>query len=406
MCFLSVFFNQGFTQDVSKIRIDPSHAYGGKASDFFEAIEYIPLETNSESLFGDVYQMVATDSTIVISDYDTRSVLFFTTGGKYITKVKIREDESPVIAADLQKREIVIKAIDKSGNVVSSYFTFKGQHKKNRVAGKLASKAPNLTSIGDGFYAVLNSGHLYPNKTPKDSIYHLIDIYKDTSLYKSFLPFNQKKQLSFSYLAGSLGAIQNNSISDGSFYTSTPYDFYVYKVNKDSAIRQYQFVFPSSRVVPTNVLTSDDLKYLDSLKYSIEHNPGIICEVRNIFFLKNRLFFRIIPGIFITRPSSEEFNQYNFVYDTISGQLASLERITPDEKSSFLPFVNNGFMTVIYGLYFSSGCFYSSVSSLQMFAAKENTQDKHPQYPPALQAYFNTQNRKSNPVIVKMKLKD
>ena len=38
-------------QEVEKLRIDPSQAYGGKVSEYFEQLNYIPLETTKESLY-------------------------------------------------------------------------------------------------------------------------------------------------------------------------------------------------------------------------------------------------------------------------------------------------------------------------------------------------------------------
>ena len=76
-----------YSQTVQKIRINPDQAYGGPVSDYFENIEYIPLETTKESLFGDVSEMVVTHDSYVIFDWDTKSVLFFKKeDGKFLFK--------------------------------------------------------------------------------------------------------------------------------------------------------------------------------------------------------------------------------------------------------------------------------------------------------------------------------
>ena len=56
----------GRSQNVSKIRIDPTRAYGGNISDYFDSIEYIPLETRKESLFGEITKLIITDLVYLI----------------------------------------------------------------------------------------------------------------------------------------------------------------------------------------------------------------------------------------------------------------------------------------------------------------------------------------------------
>lgn len=80
--------------------------------------------------------------------------------------------------------------------------------------------------------------------------------------------------------------------------------------------------------------------------------------------------------------------------------------MVPDMKSYYLPIIDASHYFQIYGLQYYGNHMFSSLSSLQMFAAREATKSKKPQYAPVLQEYFKTQNRKSNPVIVKMKLKE
>gem|GEM_PF-540687 len=396
-----------FGQEVSKIRIDPRMAYGGKVSDYFDQIEYIPLETTRQSLFGDITQMIVTDSSIVISDIDTRSVLFFSISGKYLTKVKLKSSQVPNLSIDKENREIIVLALDMElGTIEPTYYTILGTKENGTIPNKMAFKNTNLTSIGGGYFAGLNSCNFLSSEVAKDSIYYLINIYKGKSLVKSLLPYNQKKQLAFCYLGGTLGGIENNVISESCFYISTPYEHFLYKINKDTAIKINQFVFESNRTIPSYVLASHDLKYLDSVKRNNQNNTEMITDVRNIFFQKNHLFFKLNPGRYIFHYGSEEDNQYNFIYDTLSKRLVSIERLSPDENNYFLPFIGNGNMMATNGLYFSSGYFYSSVSSLQMFNAKENTKTRMPRYPILLQNYFETQNRKSNPVIARMKLKE
>ena len=137
----------------------------------------------------------------------------------------------------------------------------------------------------------------------------------------------------------------------------------------------------------------------------MEVKKNLVESVNNISFYQSRILFtlrkpiRILPG-----GSNSVSFPLNYMYDTTDKQLTAFERISPDEKSNYLP-IMDGFSSSS-GMNLHKNILYSSVSSLQMFAAKAATASKNPVYPPVLQQYFATQNRKSNPVIVRMQLKN
>ncbi|WP_448633144.1 hypothetical protein [Pedobacter panaciterrae] len=88
--------------------------------------------------------------------------------------------------------------------------------------------------------------------------------------------------------------------------------------------------------------------------------------------------------------------------------MTSIADIEPDSTSQFLPitdlasqydFTNKGFHIV------TPECFYTSYSSLTLFTAKEQNEDKNRKYNAALTEYFKTQNKKSNPIIIQLKPK-
>ena len=77
--------------------------------------------------------------------------------------------------------------------------------------------------------------------------------------------------------------------------------------------------------------------------------------------------------------------------------------MSPDEQNGFLPFTDWRINTT--GLRYEDGFFYTDVSSLQLFTAKEAAAGKT-KYSTAMEKYFATESRKSNPVIVQLKLKE
>ena len=69
------------------IRIDPAHARGGTASQIFEKVNFIPLETTKESLFGKIDQLAVTKDYFIILDEQTNSILIFKKNGKFHAKI-------------------------------------------------------------------------------------------------------------------------------------------------------------------------------------------------------------------------------------------------------------------------------------------------------------------------------
>jgi hypothetical protein len=70
------------------LRIDPSSARGGTVSQLFDEVNFIPLETIKESLFGRIDQLEVTDKYFVILDDNTNSILIFDKTGKFHAKIK------------------------------------------------------------------------------------------------------------------------------------------------------------------------------------------------------------------------------------------------------------------------------------------------------------------------------
>lgn len=390
-------------QEVPKVRIDPSQGYGGSVSDFFQQVDYIPLETNKESAFGDAMQVLITDTSIVVYDYDTRCVLFFNPQGKYISKIKFRNDVQPNISLDNDRHCVAVSNYNAvKRKIETKYYDYLGLPLMLKDNNVNADEALTLESIGGGYFATVNSCYFPGSKSAKDSVYNLIAVYKGNKLHKNFIPYNQRSHMTACAIGGYWGI--GPVIEKNAFYVSTPLDHDVYRITKDSCKKLFQFVFPGNRSVPQTLLSSTNQKEVDSLRKRVNMNTSLITKVSNIFFNKNLLFFKVNTiAVRMNRDGSESEYQYNFIYDTLSRRLSSIERIKPDSTNAYLPLL--GAMANIQGLVYKNGYFYSTISSLQMFKAKESPTEGTPKYPAHLEAYFNTQDRKSNPVIVRMKLK-
>ena len=267
---------------------------------------------------------------------------------------------------------------------------------------KSSEKDKDMTSLGGGYYLNTESCYFEPGKKPVDSVIYALSIYKNEAIYKSFLPFNA----AITPGKCALGSWPNISPSnqDSVVYVSIQYDNTIYRVTKDTVQKIYTLVFPFNRMFAKDLLETTDPKQIDSLRDNSYKMTDIISGVSNIYFEGDLLLFKIDQRSYQWTQGTEDTKQYNLIYNLKTGRLVSLERITPDERSSFLPLMG-GFYTSIRGMIYNDGYFYSHVPSLHMFAAKENTKAKNPKYSNVMEKYFKTEDRKSNPVIVQMKLK-
>ncbi|MFT4202664.1 MAG: 6-bladed beta-propeller [Chitinophagaceae bacterium] len=390
-------------QEVQKIRIDPAQAYGGNVSEYFDSIEYIPLESKKESLFGDVSNLIITDYSIVIYDYDTQSLLFFNLKGSFIRKIQYKpmssiglsfiKDQNSIIASvyDPNKRKTEIKQ-----------YTPLGESKSDQVFNKIKEvENSNLIPMGGNYYLISGNCFLPDNKKINDTVYHMLNIYKNDSLYKSFIPFSQQKNLAASMIRSYM--VINQMSTDGFFYTATPLDFYVYKVSRDNAKVAFKFIFPYNRALTEKDILSQDRKHLNSIKMHLSLDETTILGVSNIFYYNDLLFFKLDTRVKITRFGSESKYQYNFIYNIKNKKLVSMERLNPDEGTCFLPIFDKSL--TVNGIYRYGDKFYTSISALSLFSAKTSIKDKEIIFPKSLTDFFYFNNRKSNPVIIRMKVK-
>jgi hypothetical protein len=408
ICILCL--NIASAQELPKLRINPEQAYGGGVSEYFSSVEFIPLETKKECLFGDINLLITGKNDYFIYDDDTKKIFIFSHSGKYKTYIYENWFKNRLSLSYLQDEDLIVvsgRKINGKGQreLMKEYFTSSGKKMdKSSLPPKVLSNK-DLMPIGGGF-SIDNKGCTIMNKQPKDSIFHLIDVYKNDVYYKSLMPYNQKDNLCLCR-GDQLGYLWNNVVKDGSLYAATAFENIVYKITADSAVKQFQFQLPAPMMVPQNITKATKLSAIDSAW----NNPkgwvsqSMIWHFSHIFYHQNKLFFKTEPLIYSSGSGSQTFQQRNFIYDTVSGRLVSIERLKPDALCNFLPFFNNVNLS-LNGLQYDNKYFYTHVSSLDMFSAYATNKNRNPQYPPAIQNYFQTQNRKSNPVIVRMKLKD
>lgn len=394
-------------QNSETLRIDLSKAYGGGFSEYFKDIEYIPLETTPESLLGYITQLVVTENSFIVSDFDTRCVLFFSNDGKFIRKIKIKGQEAAGEAAftlnyDYINKQLHLKVFRAGTNSIDeSVYSNEGHPIKASTTIK-RPKSGAFIALGDEYF--LNTSWCYfgVGQKPADTVIFGAKIYKGNELFKSLIPYNIKEKYAPCAL-GITGIDVRYANDNGEAFLSLPIEHLVYRVTKDTATPLYQIIFEAARTIPKATLMSSNLKFLDSIRIHKAANPNVVITIGNIFFSNKKMFFKIHTLNNSFSHTSEAKGSYNFIYDTTNGHLSSIERMTPDSTTGFLPFYNWNVSPM--GLDYRNGYIFSQISSLEMFQAYQKNKFRNPKYSESLIKYFKTQSKKSNPVVIKYRLK-
>ncbi|HEX8019273.1 6-bladed beta-propeller [Mucilaginibacter sp.] len=404
-CFWGLFVIPVFAQQVIKtdtshfstIRIDPANSAGGNVSDIFEKVNYIPLETTPESLFGSINQLEVLNNYYVILDYNTNAILIFNLNGKFHAKIKGRSN------AHIYKFLI---------NRWTNQIVYTADNYQNMtycdLDGKVIKTEKDIDPKGTPII-YLNSYFISPDQLISYDQYRDLD-----TLSKYYQPYSRsllrfgktvhsigmpytKAETKIDVVSSGIGPLTTFG-NDTVFFFAKPYDYTLYTVTPHAIKLTYKFVFPQQYALPSNFV-SNPVYDLKRIAY-IQKNKDLIFSLNNCYQVGNNLLFEAS-----TYGSSQEDN---LVYNLKSGNLIAYKHILPDEASWFLPIydkVSSNFDNV--GLAPCDGTFvYTSLSSLCLFKANEENKDKNVKLPVGLAIYFTKGSTKDNPVILQLKLKD
>lgn len=386
------------------LRIDPSNAMGGNASDFFTEVNYIPLETTDESLFGSINKLVITEDYFIILDRNTSSILVFTKKGKFHTKIKGSQG-APIWDFSVNK---FAKEIRYSRDQYKTYTYCDYNGKELRTFKSGGELAKDEINDGNMHYFAADKGVSpgYVNNLDSTSKYYKawtksLIIFSDgkNKVYAHGLGFDKREGLDRNSISTG-GIYPFNTVSDTAFYYIRQYSYNVYTIKPDVIKLSYKLIFPFYSALPNDFAVNPDLN--DKRVEYIEKHPKIIFYIANFFQLNENLIFRA--------GSRNHFDEDNLIYNLRTGTLIAFKHILQDERSYFLPIYDdsNWGNTFNYTgiLACDDGYLYTSASSLGMFQYREKYADQKANYPPALDTYFKKGSRKDNPVIMQLKLKN
>lgn len=385
---------------VSYLRVDPSNSMGGNVSDFFSEAEYIPLETNKESLFGSIMHLEIAENRYFILDDSNHYLLIFNGSGKFLAK--IGNATNYLILFALNKFTKQIEFSNDNGKTLT-YCDFDGKVLKKAGLDMLESKDKTTSSsliflgpeesVGNHYYNDVDTNSK-DYRTFSKSLIHYAN--SDRKVYAQGLPFT-RAQANLDVIQTGLGPLSPGDVDTLCFY-SKPFDYSIYELSPKNIKLKYKLIFPSYSAVRDGFTTDTTL---DGKRHEwFEKHPDEIYCISNFFRTGDNLLFKTSAW-----SSSEEDN---LIYNVKSGSLIAFKHIQQDQLSSFLPIYddtggrNGGFNGI---LACKKEDIYVALSSLSMFKFYEANSAHKNNYIPSIASYFKNGSRKENPVILRLKLK-
>lgn len=387
------------SSEMVTLRIDPETARGAAVADIFEEVNFIPLETTEESLFGKISRLAVTDNNFIIADWDTMCILIFSKDGKF--KAKLNGGMFKNDAGDQQKHTFYDFTLNQINNETCISIFSNGKTFYFDLNGKLIKKTPSnyVENEGPKFPDKTDIRSHYSVKNEKDTLHYEIGLAKDNKAVANYFPYNLKQRnKDLMYSKGE--SIIDSKIENERFFLSY-YNYNIYKLSPQKLSLAYRIIFPAINSLPFDFLDNTAYIGADKRKKYFEENPKAIYTLSNTYKIGNLLFFK-------TQIWDVNEKKNALIYHLNTNSLYSIGDLAPDSLSSFLPitdigfhfeFTNNGFF------HYDSKYLYTSYSSLAMFAFKEQSAGKNQKYNAVLSNYFKTQNRKSNPIIIQLRPK-
>jgi len=384
------------TSNVQILRIDPSNATGGNASEIFKSIKYIPLQTTKESLFGKIGQLEITDQYFIILDQSTNSILFFNKDGTYHHKIKGGNPDFGAQSFDKlnlirETNELVFLENNKGLTYVFLDFTGKKTREINYDFNtKLQFMDYKFLSKDE----LISSNPYDPEIIDGKQTKFLLEYVKSFhDVYASAFPFKPSlyKNRYDSYMFNNF----TYTGTDTAFFYVKPNEYNIFKVSKNCIAHTYKLVLPLQYALPESLIADSTIS--SEIKQETIRNKGYVSRIGEFYQLGDNLAFHLYSY-------RNQGLEDDLIYNLKTGNLIAYNHLLTDESTYFLPITENkldksGFLNA------KSNHAYLQFSSLEMFNSHKENKDKNIKYSPALERYFVTESYYSNPVLLQVSFK-
>ncbi|PZP46286.1 MAG: hypothetical protein DI598_12255 [Pseudopedobacter saltans] len=390
---------------MTKLRIDPTYARGGRASQVFDTVIYTPLETREDVVVGFTYNFQISEHYFVFFDYDLKGIVVFDKNGKYktsITKLPLanwdkQRDGGKLNAFYLDKvsERIFVLYNDKLTDNYQwlAIFSPDGRLLKNRKISNttrdMSVRFLQIDSTGEHSLAICHYNDPKENHNPILATNRFYIVKDLDSIQAAMVPFDPKDP----FLKGDwLKNYYASQSVNGKIIWFRHFDYTVYQSDEKGKLSKYQILLPLN-------LSIDSAFYRDTMllksfnKANAYFEGSHAKEVQvfdNIAESKNWLVFQLK-----TNASPRPIVMYNVV----NQHLFDLNKVSSDSSSYFLPLRSQRTDAL------DDGSIYNLIPAYELFKVKDSRDDAPWDRNPVLKEYFLKGDRKSNPVIVQLKLK-
>jgi len=377
--------------------VDPTYARGGGASDFFDEISFIPLETTNESSFGILQDMQVSKNYFAFADIITKAIFVFKSDGSFhykITELPFLGKSAPgffralsgfVLQESTEMIYIVYQGSDKNQTRYMAVFSPDGKLIQSKQLNPLFA---SLT----GKFSFLDNGKAVFATSTKDVVTgHYFSIIEN---FDTTLKYLYQRKLNDPYTRNWSNEYSLESYSARGSIWARLFDNVFYHFDSHGNMSSYTILLQADLVLNPEFYNDSVIikREQNTYNYLAAHRDKI-SEIGDFHKVNDILAFRF------TRYNSSSPKDA-FWYSLATNNLYAAGRISADSLCYGLPVFA---LPSILGSH--EDYIYLSAPAFVMFNAIEDLTNKKWESNPALKSYFSTQNSKSNPILVRLKFK-
>lgn len=347
-------------------------------STVFDSINYIPLETTSESAFMYIDKFELFDNRFIIWDRGTNALYIFTRAGKFLAKISdksagLKKSFETIydFSLDKKNKQIIIKDANRG---VFVYFSLEGVKIKEQ-AYPFAFARFEILENGSYIFYMRYSGSERHNLIITDSNMNVQQrLQPFTSSLKTGSALFDPDQVFFRY--------------KDTVFVSYTYGRQILKISKQGTIKHLEIAYPSQYQVPEAFLNpAIDYNAVEQLLVT-EKGKHLIWNITDIFKTDNGVFtFRIL--------SMNEVENIIF-YNSLNGNYVLRKFVGSDKHSGYLPFLGKRIIGA------DEHSFYTAVSSRDLITQHVYLQNEGIRIHESIKKKLTNITRLSNPVIVQI----
>ncbi|MEZ0454390.1 6-bladed beta-propeller [Sphingobacterium thalpophilum] len=324
--------------DINVVWVYPDRLLSLKTSDFIASIQFVPLETTSESEFGEISQIEIIDGFYVILDRISNEILFFKKNGDFVRKISPKNQDIPIPYHYISKFSI------DSNRGILYFFDLQSAY---IYEFDLSGRFLNLRNKKPIDYKIRETYHLGKYTI---NYFSYESIVSDTKRSPAII-VNEGERKSESYLFFNPSVINYDDIYDSRKYFfkseksllfSRPGDYNIYEFNKGRIDKSMSISLPEKFKLPGDFLSNN--RYTGKRRKYLDVNSSKIYLITDVYKVGEMLSFKLVGSRY----------KGTFLHSQKIGLSIDFRNYLSDSSTYFLPIANNSILGVDGDRYISS----------------------------------------------------